>query len=180
MGPAPEHVVVIAPEVAALVERKSRGVARRYRLPDADRADLRQDLLLAVVRRARDFDPTRGPAPPFVALVVDRHAKDCLAHRFARRRDPRRCAPLSEAPTSLLERRSTPSVEHVELRLDVDHALSTLSTCTQRVATGLKHGSVADVARWLRLTRGQVRHQLALLRRRLEQLGLGFEGRAAA
>ena len=169
---------VLEPRTAALVRRAEWRIANRCSLGSSDRDDLRQDLYVAVLRRARQFDASRGAASTFVALVVDHHARDVMAHRFAGRRNPRRCASLSEDASAVAG--TWESIDRVELRLDVEHALSALDPSTERVAQHFKRGNAADVARWLNLTRGQVRQQLLLLRRRFTELGLAPGGRAVA
>ena len=62
--------------------------ARRGRRGDADRDDLRQDILLAIVERADRFDPTQAAWPTFVSLlarhvVADRHRADAQAAKTA-------------------------------------------------------------------------------------------------
>lgn len=62
--------------------RGSRG-ARRLQLSSADREDLRQDILLAMIERARHFDPARGAWATFVGLV----ARNVVADRAREQRD---------------------------------------------------------------------------------------------
>jgi DNA-directed RNA polymerase specialized sigma24 family protein len=62
--------------------RGSRG-ARRLQLSYADREDLRQDILLAIIERSRHFDPARGAWSTFVGLV----ARHVIADRAREQRE---------------------------------------------------------------------------------------------
>src|SRR4051794_5795790 len=49
-------------------------MARRFRLPIFDRDDLRQDILLDLLRRIRTFDPKRGTFGAFVGTIAGHRA----------------------------------------------------------------------------------------------------------
>lgn len=57
----------------ALADRQASRCARQRSLGEADREDLRQEILLAVVERAHRFDPATAPWAAFVTLLA-RHA----------------------------------------------------------------------------------------------------------
>lgn len=60
----------------------ARRIVRSLGLAAEDLADLRQELLLEVVRRAPRFDPTRAACATFIDMII-RHAADELAERLA-------------------------------------------------------------------------------------------------
>jgi RNA polymerase sigma factor (sigma-70 family) len=62
----------------ALAERQARRCARQRSLAEADREDLRQEILLAVVERAHRFDPGTAPWAAFVTLLARHAAADWL------------------------------------------------------------------------------------------------------
>jgi RNA polymerase sigma-70 factor (ECF subfamily) len=66
--------------------RAARG-ARRLKLCAADREDLRQDMLLAMLQRSSSFDPARGAWSTFVGLVA-RHVVADQARRARRQSEP--------------------------------------------------------------------------------------------
>ncbi|MFZ4410507.1 MAG: sigma factor [Paracraurococcus sp.] len=66
--------------------RAARG-ARRLHLSPADREDLRQDMLLAMVQRSRGYDPSRGAWSTFVGLVA-RHVVADHARRARTQTQP--------------------------------------------------------------------------------------------
>src|SRR5512132_4114489 len=73
-----EEFVQVAMETAA---HHARRIARTLRLGREDVADLRQELLLEVLRRVV-FDRERAAWTTFVTMII-RHAADDLADRFA-------------------------------------------------------------------------------------------------
>ena len=68
----------------ATADRCARRIGRTLRLPAADIGDVRQDLLLELVRRAPRFDGQAG-WPTFARLVI-RHAGQDVADRLIRDR----------------------------------------------------------------------------------------------
>lgn len=60
----------------AIAARYARSGARRMSLPQADRDDLEQDILLTLLERSGRFDPTRGNWDAFVTLVSRRAVID--------------------------------------------------------------------------------------------------------
>jgi RNA polymerase sigma-70 factor (ECF subfamily) len=122
---------------------------RRVRLPRADLDDLRQDLLVDLIRRLPAFDATRGSIAVFAGLVL-RNQASRIAERVAR--DRRRIGgPLLSlddrdgADRSLAERLSEAdglaawhghcaAVEAiVEARLDLARALGALDQSDRRL-----------------------------------------------
>lgn len=61
--------------------------ARRLKLCAADREDLRQDMLLAMLQRSPNFDPARGAWSTFVGLVA-RHVVADQARRARKQTQP--------------------------------------------------------------------------------------------
>jgi len=51
-------------------QHRAARAARRLHLSAADREDLRQDMLVAMLQRSRSFDPARGAWSTFVGLVA--------------------------------------------------------------------------------------------------------------
>jgi DNA-directed RNA polymerase specialized sigma24 family protein len=77
-----------SPDYAILhreADRASARLVRRYGLPRVDRDDVRQDLLVALLGRLRDFDPARGSLIAFATVVI-RHRVARMIDRLKRER----------------------------------------------------------------------------------------------
>lgn len=73
-------------EVAlAIAEAQAARCARMLHLSRADRDDLRQDMLVALLERQAQFDPARGGWGAFVAVVARSAAADHLRVRLRQR-----------------------------------------------------------------------------------------------
>lgn len=86
--PAPIRTPLRPNEVALLQREADRAAARlvrAFRLPAHERDDLRQDLLVDLISRIKDYDPARGCLGAFTATVVA-HRTARLARRICRDR----------------------------------------------------------------------------------------------
>ncbi len=113
-------------------------LVRQLRLPGHERDDLSQDLLVDVFARLKSFDPARDTFGAFVGVVVV-HQAARLSSRVRRRRVV--FAPMSAddllsragsavtgpEETADVLRQPADRLAAVELRLDLERALSTLS-----------------------------------------------------
>lgn len=104
-------------------------IADCYPILGADRADGRQEALLALQEARRDYDPTRGPFDPFARHVVRRRLSD--ACKAARRQKQRI---LSDAArdddlAAVADEKTDPAVV-VEYRLDLQAILAALPSLT--------------------------------------------------
>lgn len=97
------------------------------RLAPADRDDLRQSLLLAVVQKAPGYDPRRGAWTTFVCLVL-RHAAQELGDRMARDYG-RAFVPLETAETAV----TSDPFHAVDLRMDLERFAASLPDDLLRV-----------------------------------------------
>src|SRR4051812_43186587 len=78
---SPEHLRVLLREAAA----GAHGLVRKLRLPNHEHEDFRQDLLVDLIGRFRQFNPDRGSLGAFAGVIV-RHRAERLAHRVYRER----------------------------------------------------------------------------------------------
>lgn len=120
--------------------------ARRLHLSHADRDDLRQDILLALLRRCTHYDPGKGAWSTFVTLIA-RHA---VADRARAERDA--CAPyfveldLDDLPAGY----SATQQDHVDpdLSLDLDRTANELPAQPKALLRLIRtSGEVADAQR---------------------------------
>ena len=120
--------------------------ARRLHLSHADRDDLRQDIMLALLQRSAHYDPGKGAWSTFVTLIA-RHA---IADRARTERNA--CAPcfveldLDNLPAGC----SATQQDHVDpdLPLDLDRTADELPSQPQALLRLIgKSGEVADAQR---------------------------------
>ena len=143
-APAPRHWDSrrVGAALAAARHHTSRR-ARRGRLQPADREDLRQDALVAVVVRSQGYDPALGAWSTFADLVV-RHA---LADRDAARSTTSHLVfgiELDDLPAAAA---ADPTSDLVT-RLDLERLWPCLPPPLQRVlALVAREGSVAEACR---------------------------------
>ncbi len=155
---------------AAIVAARqhARQQARRRRLQPADRDDLQQEALVAVVLRARGHDPAQGAWSTFADLVV-RHA---LADQAARRSAPCLCfgIELDGLPATA----GSDTTPDLITRLDLERLWPCLPPPLQRVMTLVAvEGSLADACRASGMTRAAFYRAVADLRLWLTAAGLG-------
>lgn len=86
--------------VLPLAEAAATRLCRRLRLSPSDRDDLRQQLLVDLIRRLHGFDPARGSLGAFAGVVM-RHESARIATRMMRERQAHGGPLLSlDAPTA--------------------------------------------------------------------------------
>mgnify|MGYP001806544963 CR=1 FL=1 len=161
-------------------------LARSLGLPASDIADLRQDLLLDLVRRAGLFDGRAGLAT--FADQVSRHASHDLADRVIRdrRRHGGSLDDLIRVGDALLPRHAVLAEADglgawwtgapdpfavIEQRLDVERFLAGLPDRLRRLCHLLVREEVPDAQRLSGLSRSRFFRDIADLRMRLTAIG---------
>lgn len=167
----------------------ARRIAQSLGLAAADVADLRQELLLELVRRARAFDPSRAAWATFIDMII-RHAADGLAERLAyqkrlnagfledltTRRNGIRVR-LTEVLTdgdglsALWSGAGDPFAE-VDRRIDIERFVQRLPDGLRRLCRLLQTEQPADALRLSGLSKSEFYRQLDELAMRLRSLGL--------
>ncbi len=74
-----------------IIHRRVRELLARDGFQEADREDLRQEMLADLYHRLPNFDPEKGSLRGFIAMVIDHRVAAIIAHCGAARRDRRRC-----------------------------------------------------------------------------------------
>lgn len=129
---------ILAQIALATAEYLAQQVARRRRMSSADLEDLRQDILLALVRRARGYTAVRGAWSTYVKLVAQ-HAVADLEH--SRGRVP----VVGSVADPVLDIADLRDLRHdLVLRLDLARTLAALPThLVEIIALIAEQGSVA-------------------------------------
>jgi RNA polymerase sigma-70 factor (ECF subfamily) len=145
------------------VDGAARRLARRLRMP-TEIADLRQDLLVDLLARIKDFDPTRGSLGAFAATVL-RHRASRIADQVRRHRDVFGVSPVSldeplgeaegqvrgdliseeEGLSAALGSWRDPIAE-AECRLDMAHGLAALDDRDRELARALSDNDIGALA----------------------------------
>ena len=157
----------------AVADRCARRIGRTLRLPAADIGDVRQDLLLELVRRAPRFDGQAG-WPTFAKLVI-RHAGQDVADHLVRERR-RHGGPIDDpermSDDDGLWPGGTAGAGAIHLRLDLQRFLETLPEPLRRLCHLLAEGDRAEALAGSGLSRSEFFRQIHELRMRLRAFGL--------
>ncbi|MBX6323380.1 MAG: sigma-70 family RNA polymerase sigma factor [Rhodospirillaceae bacterium] len=162
----------------------ARRLGRSLGLGLMDIQDIRQDLLLEVLRRAPRFDPERASWVTFVEIVV-RHAAADIAGRIvvARavhggsldevREDGLATEPAEGEGLDGIWRGAPDRFLDVERRLDVERFIAGLPDDLRRLCRLMQTESAGEAQRLSGLSPAEFYRQLQDLRMRLRSVGLG-------
>ena len=176
-----------------VIQHKARQLINKYGFTSDDSKDLKQDMMLDLLRRLTNYDPTRAGLSTFVARVVDRKISTLIRHQRQEKRDYRRYViPLDaqvedqdgqqhgldevlsqDAFDEEIGRYDRPEAERNDLRLDLSLVLDDLPEDLHYLARRLQTRTVAEIARELGVPRSTLYEQgIARLRKIFEDKGL--------
>lgn len=148
-------------------------LTRRLRLGSSDAEDLRQDMVVVLLKAAPQFDPTLSRRRTFINRVLDQHYKHVLRYRLSRQRtiSPLRvgggCEPLANDP-----RYGEPTEQdQLELRMDLETLLQAMPAPLRRVAMLLQTQKPCEVAESLGVHRATVFRAIQKIRALLMDAG---------
>ena len=159
----------------ALAEREAARCAQARSLGWADREDLRQEILLAVVERARRFDAAIAPWAAFVTLLARHAAADWL------RAEQQRRSVITASTEEMIDADATVdsfAVDDIDRGADLRTALDAFlldappSACTTLLLIAAASGDVAAAQRAGGLPPSSFYRALAALRFWLHAAGL--------
>jgi RNA polymerase sigma-70 factor (ECF subfamily) len=189
---ATPDLVGIDSALLAVVRVTAAGLAWKYCFNGIDLDDIRQELFLDCLFRFGKFDPARSSRSTFLRRVVRHRIATLLDAQRAGCRDHRRCrdsldarvqfaagesVPLEETLSAddydaRIGRNTLSSRERLELRIDVDSAISLLPADLAGVAILLKSVGVAEAAQQLGLSRATAYRRVASIRAAFASTGL--------
>ena len=164
-----------------------RGSAVACGLPACDQDDLRQELLVDLIRRLPAYDPDRGSLGAFANVVLRNQATRIAARVMRERRatggallslDAARpdgttlADTLSEADGLATWQSGPQAIPRAERRIDVDRALGELDDPDQALCAALAHWSVDELVARGFGSRASLYRRLAALRPVLAAYGL--------
>jgi len=186
------HGAVLGAYTQKLIRIKARQLIRTPWFERYEREDLQQELLLYVLKHIGKFDPDKAKLTTFINRIVDSHAAMLVRDRRRAKRAPGFFARsietlrenVTEEPVSgagaLAEddalRRfglaaGDPQATR-DMRAAVARVVAGLPSPLAEVCARLVDGNAASVARELGISRRQVGHAIAELRRRFTAAGL--------
>jgi DNA-directed RNA polymerase specialized sigma24 family protein len=155
---------------------------RRMGLPTHERDDVRQDLLLDVLKRIKAFDPGRGSLGAFIGTIIAhrtaRLAKQVYRQRALHAEPPNsptlhfvseHCG-LDEAECDA-EIVSDERIELTHLRLDLKRSLQSLSSAELALCRQLIECAPAEIHRSSSLSRASIYRRINDIRMRLLMTG---------
>ncbi len=172
----------------ALIRRKTRYLVRHSLFEWENRKDIEQDLVLRLLERRANYDPTQTPWRLFVTTVVSQGVRDMLRYRKRKKRY------AENPPVSLSELVDIGEEEETELqqlvtsadqcrrlslepkvaqdqweeREDLDHLIQTqLTPDEQELCRLLMRHTLSAVARLRNVPRSTLRGQLVQVREKL-------------
>jgi len=189
----PFHYPDVDPHIVRAIDHKVRKLYGRFDLTAEDMDDLRQELFVHMLQQVHQYDPARAKWITFIDRVLRSGVANYLRARRARCRqntlvsldevDDNSADPTLEYVTTLDGSFAGAALSHevqddgsatavVDLRLDVEAVLVTLSPLLQRICRMLMEGeSMLGVARALRIPRTSLYHQIEQLQRTFTEHG---------
>lgn len=162
----------INPEVQEMAAIKAKKTAGSFGFSRSDSEDIAQELALNVFVNARKLVARSASQK----TVLDRAMRNRISHmidaQVAKKRDRRRDTDIDGAPPSALMD-GEHEVDVLIGRLDLSAAISSMPPELRQIALALQESTPAEVARELKLTRGQLRHRMEQIEQHLRAHGLG-------
>jgi RNA polymerase sigma factor (sigma-70 family) len=193
MSQASHHHEVLNEYARTLIRVKAKQLIRRPGFSRSDEGDVEQDLILHVLKKVQQFDPSRGSINTFVARVVNSAAAMLVRERGRNKRSPGEDVEIRslemmieqpEGPTALwatisiadLQRRtggaSLSDAELYELVEGVASAIASLPPDLQQVCHSLSERNRSESERALGLSRRSMKSAMDRIRQHFTRAGL--------
>jgi len=193
LHPAPPLSVADLARVLPIVRREARRALHRRGLPQQERDDLQQDMLVDLLARMPAFDSTRGTLEAFTTVCCRHHATR-QAERLRRERAHRHIASFDDrvgteessgAPLTLGETlplsdslaawwgQPTDAAAALERRLDLERAAACIDRQDHDLCTALSAGPMCDAVRSAPSSRATIYRRVGEIRLRLLAAGIG-------
>ena len=164
-------------------------LVRTLGLPESDRDDLEQEVLVFVYQRLRQFNPSCGSIEAFTNKVVTSKVCNLIDQLTAKKRDFRLIdfsfdetvrtlegdyvdrKELTDAQIVIQNRGDIESYtrDQIERKVDMDRIINKLPAELADVCNALKRGNATDAARELGISRREVTRRISKLRSIFEQ-----------
>ena len=184
--------IVSNPFTVTLIRIKARQLCRRSDFSRSDYDDLRQDMRLYLIKKARLFDPVRGNLKAFVTNALNTWVAIRLRYRNCdKRRESYKAVSLERTTVEcdgdittlgdvLMEkdgRRMTQAhgisaVEHFKLREAIEHAMRNLTPDDRALLTQVAEQSIRSTAKSRGVSYRQVDNAMKRIRDIFKKVGL--------
>lgn len=169
--------IVLERFAQGIIRRKVRLLVGRAGFTQQDRPDLEQELVLRLFQSVDRFDPKQAHPNVFITTVVERSVAMMLRERRAKKRDGGiitsldGCRTDDDCSTEPPDPRCNGN-EASDLVNDLADVLAHLPEKLRDLAERLKHQSLSEAARELRMPRSTLQRYVHRLRRCFEDAGL--------
>jgi RNA polymerase sigma-70 factor (ECF subfamily) len=176
-----------------VIRHKARQLIYRYGFTRDDYDDLQQAMMLDLLQRFDNYDPSRAGLSTFVARIVERKVSTLIRHQRQKKRSyEQKVYPLDacvedqdghqqgldeklglDAYNEMVARYGHQEAERLDLRLDLTLVLDELPDDLREFANRLQTRTVAEIAREMGVPRSTLYDQgIACLRKIFEDKGL--------
>lgn len=163
----------IDPALRDLIRIKAARLARSRQLPNVDREDIEQALLLDVLRRLPKFDADKSDREDHLRAVVEHTVRNLIRSGQAAKRGRGRTTSLDSITVDEPRLgRTDEDLTRADLVLDVQELLKRLPAELQRVAELLQSLSTTEAAAILGISRGTLYSRLQEIRALCERTDL--------
>jgi len=161
----------LSPHTIAVIDHRSDRLAKVFHLSDDDRADIWQDMALAVLSAMRRYNPALASRDTFAERVASmQYIKVALRIRRDLEREPESVTgAIGAAIDPRSERGNTDDV-----RLDLEAALAGLPRRLRLIAEDLKTKRPGEIAAEMGVHRSTVHRAIAQIRTHLRDCGVGI------
>ncbi len=179
ISPSTRTANLIDDYALARVDYRVRRLTTAFRLDDDTAEDLRQNMMVQLLRAARRYNPTRTRPHTFVTRVLDRyylHAARALSN--CQKHGSKRPTPMSALedfnPTVNDPRQGERAeCERSDLAFDLVAVVATLPEALQRICDELRFRKPSEVAERLGVHRSTIYRAIGQIRRHFTAAGLG-------
>ena len=155
----------------AVIDHRSDRLAKIFHLSVDDRADIWQDMALAVLSAMRRYDPALASRDTFAERVVSmQYIKTALRIRRDLEREPESASDVIDGVVDPRSERGNPA----DARLDLEAALEVLPRRLHLIAEDLKTKRPGEIAAEMGVHRSTVHRAISQIRTHLRAHGVGI------
>lgn len=174
-----------------LIKHKARQLVGKFGFTPSDREDLEQEMILDLIRRLPQYDPSKAARTTFISRIVEHKVASLIEARTSKRRDFRMedgsLNDQVDVDHSGIERLETvdaeqyllrtgaismPLLEQLELGIDIARVVMQLPDNLRELCIRLQTQSVTEISRETGVPRYKLYESIKTLRAVFEKAGL--------